>query len=65
MKKITITSTLALSLTVILLPVSAFAAVNAEDGSLSGAQVIIGIVILITAITIPIMKRAYKSKLNK
>jgi predicted transporter len=65
MKKITITFALATALAVILSPVSVFAAANAEAGSLSSAQIIAGIAILITAITIPIIKWAHKSKLNK
>ena len=65
MKKITITGTLAMIFTVILSPVSVFAAGNAEVGSLSRAQVIAGIVILVSAITIPIFKKAHKSKLYK
>jgi hypothetical protein len=56
--------TLATALVFVLSQVSALAANNTETGSLTGAQVVGGVALLIAAILVPTMKSARKAKAN-
>jgi hypothetical protein len=56
--------TLATALVFVLSQVSALAASNTETNSLSGAQVVGGVALLIAAILVPTMKSAHKARIN-